>query len=160
MVLRDPLLVVREDFVVGRRLLGDSRSGREEDSATVSGYREGFVHPNPGTNVLFEAYHDPPAAERHQSISRMTSPSRKIDPATTIRGARRHAASSASRGEGSAATASSGAIARARSASIAGSAARRFDARVTTSPLPAGSSARNMPSTSLSRIAPKTSGGL
>ena len=58
----------------------------------------------------------------------MTSPSRKIDPATTIRGDILHTAASASVEDGSIAIGSAGAILRAESASMPGSAERGFDA--------------------------------
>ncbi len=101
-----------------------------------------------------------PATHVHQCKPRcfMTSPSRKIDPATTILGDADHAVRSASGSAGSIAIGSAGATRRATAASSCGSADRGFSARATTSDAAAGSNASNMPRASLSRIAAKTSG--
>ena len=91
----------------------------------------------------------------------ITSPSRKIDPATTMRGEMRQAPSSAS----AATRLDRDRRARRDRARVLGQRrpdrpSARFEARVTTRRLTAGSSAANMPSTSLSRIAANTSGAL
>src|SRR5262249_25305741 len=90
----------------------------------------------------------------------ITSPRRKIDPATTIRrlGDCCQAASSARDSDGSTSTASEGAMRVATAARSTGSAERGFSARVTIRLPTAGTSARNIPPASLSRIAAKTSG--
>src|SRR5205814_3695332 len=131
----------------GSALRAPSRSRR-------SAGREG-VH----GSVRLDADQDWTSASFELASKRITSPSRKIDPATTIRGAARHAAASASPSDGSAVTGSDGAIARACAASASGSAERGFEARVNTASPTAGSSARSMAPASLSRIAANTSGG-
>src|ERR1700719_4723734 len=100
---------------------------------------------------LFEAYHDQP-------LCFITSPMRKIDPATTILADRRQADSSASAGSAASVTGRPGAIVRASLAISHGSAERALDARVGTSAPISGASARSMASMSLSRMAAKTRG--
>src|ERR1019366_610344 len=108
----------------GRRtgLLRVHRGRGQDEGADAQNAEKRSHH---GSRNCLEAYHEP--------LSRFsTSPSRKIDPATTIRGDRRHASASASSIDGAIVIVISGAAARAASASAAGSAAREFDARVST----------------------------
>src|SRR5262245_33919875 len=72
---------------------------------------------------VFEGYHD-----RLMSFS--TSPSRKIDPATTIAGDARHARASAASGSGSISIGRAGDRSRATAAIDSGSAERGVDAAV------------------------------
>src|SRR5207237_410529 len=130
---------VRQNLRGGRRCHGE-RHGADDDRQRSS-HQKGEV---------LEGYHD----DRRAS---MTSPSRKIDPATTIRGARAKATRSASPASAATSTGRPGAARRAAAASSCGSAERGFVARVSTIALTTGVSARRMPSAFLSRIAANTS---
>src|SRR5439155_24368546 len=148
-VLADADTAVRDDAVVAGQRLRGGPAARERQHAHGGQRCERRSH----AAAPKKAYHV-------RSMSRRPSPSRKLDPATTMRGDSRQPAASASGGDASTRTGTCGATCRRRSASISGSAARRVDAFVRTTVPTAGMSARNMPSMSLSRMAANTSGSL
>src|SRR5262249_51234481 len=117
---------------------------------------EGATEPRSTTSSdeppeVVEGYHDVEAAF-------MTSPSRKIDPAITMRGDSDRSAASASARIGRTITLIRGSMAAAWRARAAGSAERGLDARVTTIAETDGKSASNILGTSLSLIAANTRG--
>ena len=100
---RPHLELVGDPVVQGKEVCAASYQGRvgcyeaatgrqvwARDVSSLTGVsldaRYAFVADEKGTLQAFEGYHDPPTCL-------MTSPSRKIDPATTIRGEARQAAS-------------------------------------------------------------------
>src|SRR5207302_851915 len=99
MIFADADPAVGDDALVARERLRRCRRAGERTQASGGHRRQKLVHPE----GLKKGYHV-------RSSSRRTSPSRKIDPATTMRGARRHAAARASRGDASTMTGTSGRI--------------------------------------------------
>src|SRR5262249_30451692 len=141
------LLLLRNHVPVRQNL----RTGRRRRNADHHGAYDGWERSSHLKGEVLEGYHD----DRSASI---TSPSRKIDPATTMRGARSKATRSASPAPPATSTETPGAARRAAAASACGSADRGLVARVITIALTTGASARRMPSAFLSRIAANTSG--
>src|SRR5439155_16618342 len=94
----------------------EQQQGRQPQRTPRTQRKTGENPPARSHVVRFEDYHGPP-------ISFITSPSRKIDPATTTRGASRQAAASASAGAGSTCICDAGATRRAIARSSSGSAA-------------------------------------